>query len=360
MQRFLYFIAGIFSLFLSLAAAPLENETPVDLKFDKVMTIGLDHIANSRFLEAIALFDSLEKVFPKHPAPNFYIAAAYQTWMLTYRFNYYQDILDKNVNRAIEKGNALAEKDNDPWLNFYIGASYGFKALHLFRQHNWISAYFAGSDGIDNFNTALEKMPNLYDAYYGIGAYNYWRTAKSSFIRFIAFWIPDNRELGIEQFNLSIEKGRYCTFEAMNGLIMVYYHHGDYAKALDLNSSALQLSEIKSLSTLYMRGRIYEKLGEWESSQDIFQRILDELILQPHKSISYMVECKYWIAKALANQNRKQEAYKLVTDALIQSKDWNKDNELENPFEDFEIIVEWLEELKEVLENNLAEKTLLQ
>ena len=42
-------------------------------------------------------------------------------------------------------------------------------------------------------------MPNPYDCYYGLGSYHYWRTAKSKFVRTIAFWMKDKQQVKIQR-----------------------------------------------------------------------------------------------------------------------------------------------------------------
>lgn len=335
------------------------DRAPVDVTFHKALTRGLNYVANNCFIEALVFFDSLQQAFPDHPAPYFYKAATYQGWMMTYRFNKFQNELYENANLAIEKGTKLLEKNHDPWLNFYVGAAYGYKAIHRFRQHNWIGAYLYGAKGIDNFNTALEKLPNLYDCYYGLGGYNYWRTAKSKFIRTFIFWLEDKRQLGLEQYKLSIDKGCYCVYEATHGLVIAYYHHGDYDKALALNENAMKLSTPPPLGTLYMRGRLMVRLGKWSEVQEVYQKILDRLVAQPYQSISYQVECKYWIAEALSAQNQTEHAYQLAASALVQSENWIKDNELENPFESFNEIRAQLKILSEKLQAEVTKQAFL-
>jgi tetratricopeptide (TPR) repeat protein len=344
----LFNVEFLFSPENSIAFA--AERAPADPTFHEALVTGLHHVANNRFHQALAVFDSLERAFPQHPAPNFHKAATYQSWMLTYRFNKFQNELYENANLAIEKGTKLLETKDDPWLNFYVGAAYGYKALHRFRQHNWIGAYFDGAKGIRNFTTALEKLPELYDCYYGFGSYNYWRTAKSKFIRTFIFWMEDKRELGLAQFRLSIEKGRYCGYEATHGLMIAYFHYGDYAKALALNDTAMQFSHPPPLGTLYLRGRLMIQLKKWPEVQAVYQALLDQIVAQPFQSISYQVECKYWIAEALTAQNQTERAYQLAASALAQSESWMKGNELENPFESFEEIQVRLRKLCERLQ----------
>jgi hypothetical protein len=326
------------------------EKAPIDTTFHEVLMRGLNHTSNFRFSAALAMFDSLQKHFPNHPAPHFYKTATYQSWMLTYRFNLYQNELFQNAKLAIEKGTELLKKDNDPWLNFYVGAAYGFVALHRFRKHNWVGAFLDGRKSINNLKTALEKSPNLYDCYFGLGSYHYWRSAKYKFIKFLIFWMEDKREVGLEQLRFSVEHGRYCPYEAIHGLVIAYYHHGEYAKALELNDIAMNLNEIPSLGTLYMRGRLMAWYEKWPAVLEIFQEILQRLEAQPYSSIGYQVECKYWIAEALKNQNHLKKSHQMVIDALTQSKKRIKKNELESAFENFDDIKKRLLRLNEDLQ----------
>ncbi|MFC1541162.1 tetratricopeptide repeat protein [Candidatus Latescibacterota bacterium] len=351
------FIVLLMFIFLNNNEVPIaqSNErAPIDSTFQGVLTIGINHVSNNRYEEALALFDSLQQVFPYHPAPNFFIAFTYQSWMLTYRFNEFQNEFYKNTKLAIEKGTKLLEKNNDPWLNFYVGAAYGYKALHRFRQFNWIGAYFDGRKGINTLYTALEKLPNLYDCYYGLGSYNYWGSVKSKYIRILVFWMEDKRKLGLDQLQLCIDRGRYCPYEATHGLIIAYYYNGDYDKALTLNNIAMELNDTPSLETLYMRGRLMARFERWSEVQNIFQRILKQLVVYPYQSIGYQVECKYWIAEALISQNHPDDAFNLVVHALTQSKYWIKNKEIDNPIEGFDIIIKRLEILHDTLEKEIG------
>ncbi len=357
-----FYFALFWGIFFS-AALQAGNESPeieagerapIDTLFHEPLTKGFGYISSNRYEDALALFDSLHKAFPEHPAPYLFAAITYQTWMLNFRFNEFQKQLDENVRLSIDKGNKMMEFDDNPRLNFYVASAYSFQALHSFRKHRWIGAYIAGRKAIGNYNRALKKMPNLYDCYLGLGSYHYWRTAKSKFIRIVAFWMRDRRELGLEQIKLSIDHGRYSPEEATYGLIIAYYDHGDYGQALALNAVAMKLDEPPSLGALYMRGRLMAHFERWPEVEEYYREILSRLIDQPYQSIGYQVECKYWICEALKAQNRLAEAYELAGQALVQSRSRKKNSELENPLENFEVIRKRLEKLHEKLGKELG------
>ncbi|MGH7456172.1 MAG: hypothetical protein ACRENG_32760, partial [bacterium] len=118
-----------------------DDLAPIDPAFHEPLSRGIALVFSDRFEESLALFDSLQKAYPDHPGPYFYKAAAYQTWMSSYRFNGFQKELEKNVEEAIAKGTRLMRAKNDPWLLFYMGAAFGYRAFYKFRNYHWLDAY---------------------------------------------------------------------------------------------------------------------------------------------------------------------------------------------------------------------------
>ncbi len=328
---------------------------PADKRFDEPLARGLDYVFSDQYELASALFDSLQKTNPDHPAPFFYKAATLQSWMSSYRFNKFQKELEENVQKAIDKGNVMLEKEkDDPWLNFYVGAAYGYRGFHRFRQHNWIGAYTDGNKGVGNFEKALDKLPELYDCYLGIGTYHYWRTAKSSFLRVIAFWMKDRRDLGLDQIRFSIDHGRYCSVEATFGLIIAYYDHKEFDKAAQLNQIVFNRTSSPVLPALYMRGRLDVQNDKWVEAEKSFRQVLSQLESYKYPSIGYQIECKYWIANALYHHGKSDEAFKVADDALKMVPKRDKDAELENPIDNFNDIKSELDDLYKELKQKLG------
>lgn len=333
---------------------PPNAKAPIDTLFHEPLSSGIKLVYQDRFQEATALFDSLQEAYPDHPAPYFYRAATYQSWMSSYRFSRFQNELEENVKLAIDTGNdLLKERKDDPWLNFYIGAAYGYRAFFRVRSWNFIGAYIDGKKGIGNFKKALEKEPALYDAYLGLGAYHYWRTARSGFIRVIAFWMSDKRDFGLEQIEFAAQHGRYAPEEAGLALVTALYDYEKYEWALEVLEKFMALYQEQLISSLYLYGRIVFHFQRWPEVQETFEEILGRLENYPYPSIGYQVECKYWIAEALRGQDQPEEALSLAESALAQSEQRNKDTELEGQFNNFKDTKNRLKELKKALEKAL-------
>jgi tetratricopeptide (TPR) repeat protein len=262
--------------------------------------------------------------------------------MLNFRINRYQDLMEESVGLAIDTGRSLLKTSDDPWLHLYIGGAYGYRALHRFRQSKWIGAYLDGRKGIENFREALRREPGLHDCYFGLGSYNYWRTAKSRLVRIVTFWLDDNRQLGLEQMRLALDSGYYSSREAAYGLVIAYYDNGDFDEALELNDEIMAYNDPPSLGALYMRGRLMAHYERWPEVEVLNRRILERL---DDQSIGYRVECKYWIAVALHAMDRSDEAYAMTREALQQSRMRDNDAELESAIEGFPAIEKRLVEL---------------
>lgn len=306
-----------------------------DQVFDNAITRGVLLVFTDRHAEGIEIFDSLLKTCPENPAPYFFKAAAYQSWMSSLRTNRFEQELAQNIDEAIRKGNFMLRHKRDPWVSFYVGATYGYRALYGFRKHDWISAYLDAGKGVENFQQALEREPLLYDAYLGLGSYHYWRSAKSETLRLIAFWIPDKRELGLKQLRFAFEHGRYAVHEAGYNLVAAYYDAGQNREAMETLNRTIQGKNAVGLSDLYYKGRLLIRFEKWQEVERTFRDLLMCLQTQDIVSVGYQVECLYWIAVALVAQDRKTEAREVTERALKLGEDRDGYQELEGPFESF-------------------------
>ena len=324
--------------------------TPPDPIFDKAASRGIHLVFNGHFRECMEIFNGLLPKYSDHPAPYFLKAAAYQVWMNNYRLNLFQTELEKNIQTAIDKGKKLLEKGPDPWVNFYVGAAYGYQAFNGFRKHQWIAAYFDSKKGLNHLEEAFILDPKMYDVYLAFGSYHYWRTAKSDFIRIVAFWIPDQRELGLRQLQFSIDHGRYCPNEASYGLVNALFDYGEYEKAYDVLNRTIGKKTELGYSDLYLKGRLLIKLKKWQEAESVLLELIKRLESSEYPSVGYQVDCKYWIAVVFRAQKKNSEALAVAKDALRQSEKRNPDIELDGVFEDFDEIRDQLKILIDELQ----------
>ena len=352
------FLLGFIFLSLSPAfSAPSESVPDLppgtvvskDPIFFDAVSPGMNLVLHDRFKEGLLLFEDIQKNYPDHPAPHFFKAATYQSWMSSSRLNKFQEEFEKNIQLTIEKGNALLKKENNPWILFYVGAAYGYRAFNHFRKHSWINAYFDAKKGVNNFKEALEEDPELFDVYLGLGSYHYWRTAKSNFLRLITFWIPDKRELGLRQLEFAFQHGAYAPEQAGYNLTAAYFDYGQYEKAMQTLNRIIEKKKTEGLSDLYYRGRLLIEFEQWPEAESVFRKIIAHLENDESSSTGYKAECLYWIAALLTKQKKRSQALEFAEMALVESGKRNAGSELEGPFENFREIETRLQMLHQYL-----------
>lgn len=188
---------------------------------------GMEYIYSIKPDKAKAVFEELIKKYPDHPFGHF--GYAMSKWAeLEYLeeesspalFDDYKKLTDK----AIDVGKAWVKKNpNDANAYMCLGGTYGLMARLYIMKHSWLNAYIFGKKAVNNMRQALNVDPELYDAYLGIGTWEYYAGTLPGVIRWLAKLVVNgNAEKGIEYLKLCAEKGHFNRTAAELLLIEIY------------------------------------------------------------------------------------------------------------------------------------------
>ncbi len=259
-----FFQYAVFTLFffsaILLLPSPSHSQT-ADIT-DEIKE-GIDSIYNLDFEKASSQMEKARLQNSDSPAPYFYKAMIY--WGQLF-FNY--DIkavneIDQWLDKTIEKAEKLkGKKGSEAEALFYLGGAYGFKGRVALIRHKWFSAYFNSKKGTKLLEEAVKIDSKNYEAYLGLGMYNYFISRLSGVIKVLAFllFMDGDRDTGIKQLELCAEKGTYGAAEARLVLSSIYIYFE--------NSPQKALRHIKILKDkypynprfIYMEGIAYSKL----------------------------------------------------------------------------------------------------
>ena len=307
---------------------------------------GIHQVHIEEYKEAIATFEKLITLYPEHPMGYFLSAAVYQTIMRNYRINIFETQLDSLLNLAIQFGEKTIRKS---WKNiyayFFLGGAYGFRGFHKVRKRDWIGAFQDGLKGLNELKKAIAMNPQLYDVYYGLGVYHYWRSAKAKFLRFLSF-IKNDQQRGINELWTAIDKGRYTSIDSKYALVAIYYDKKDYQKALSLNQELIQLFPTNP-ACLYLRGRIYEQLANWNEANINYQQLLSHLLISEYKSVGYKIECYYRIGYCHYKLGEFEQASTHIQTALSLTNKRDPSREIEGPLENLNEIIKSIKQLQQ-------------
>jgi tetratricopeptide (TPR) repeat protein len=235
-------VAGVMLLLVVMVLALSSPVLAIRPDTDKRILDGLDAAYSMDFERAASLFAEADRLEPEHPAGLFFLASL--QW-----FEYSQNAdvpktaneLEPKFNQLIDRALDLSRKmyaknHDDPEANFYLGAIYGMKGRWLLIQRKWIRAAHYGYKGYKYFKRTIELNPEYYDAYLGLGMYDYYSDTLPTVLKFAANLIArGDKQRGLRYIETTMEKGHYSVTEAKLFLISVLIdYEGQPEKALGL------------------------------------------------------------------------------------------------------------------------------
>jgi tetratricopeptide (TPR) repeat protein len=260
MKRF----KGLFiSCFLITGGVFSHAQGPVrDTPTGTALEQGLWWLYQLQYEHARKLFEQYSTANPKDPAGYFYKTAA-DWWQLAQEMDQpLPDIADRLITDyqdTVHVAGVILSSSTDPKelgrAALYSGGAEGLKGRWQVTDGQWVKAYFSGKHGHKLLKKAIEYDPTLYDAYLGLGIYDYYTDSLPGVQKVLAaLLIHGDRVRGLQELQWAIEKGEHASVEARMFLIEIYtYHENHPEKGLEVakelhrefpRSPAMHLAEI--------------------------------------------------------------------------------------------------------------------
>lgn len=188
---------------------------------------GIDFIYTIKPIEARKIFEEISNKYPGHPFGSFGIAMS--KWA---EFEYLDEQTSSELDDEYHKLTDKALKDGERWVKdnpsdayarMCLGGIYGLLARLYLTQHKWIKAYFTGRKAVYNMRKALEIDPEIYDAYLGLGLWEYSAGTLPSVIKLLSkFLISGSPQRGIEYLKICADKGYFNKIAAQLLIIEIF------------------------------------------------------------------------------------------------------------------------------------------
>nr|MBN2277854.1 tetratricopeptide repeat protein [candidate division Zixibacteria bacterium] len=229
----------IFIVFFILIAVPSRILAETTIHDPAIAKIS-DDIYINNFRAAIESSQNIIDREPGNPLGYFLLGAIYQTVSEEYRNDSFKDDIDSNLEMAIDLCDKRLDKDPDNAGYYFIsGAAYGYLGLHRAFHGNWWTAFRDGLKCNSNLKIALELDSTFYDAYWGLGAYYYYRTLKAKDFIWLPF-ITDDREKGMSMIRRAIDSGFLANELARPSFLRIYTFENRYDEVITLADSLLE------------------------------------------------------------------------------------------------------------------------
>jgi tetratricopeptide (TPR) repeat protein len=273
----------------------LSAQVPEDTLHDLALK-GIDLATMLQYKEASDTFERMIALAPNDPRGYFLRSAVY-FWM--YSADMHNEELGekfKNLSyEAVEVAEQQLDKNPDDIdALFYLGGAYGSLGRYYGMKQSYLKAYWYGKKGVNILEDVIERDSTYYDAYLGLGIYHYLADILPRFVKMLSFLlgIDGDRERGIHELNLAVEKGVYVKTEAMFFLGAIYtYREREYGKALKIWNDLLKTYPGNPGVLIHM-GRCYSNQGNCSRAVEIYEKILaqkEKAALIPISSIHYQL-----------------------------------------------------------------------
>lgn len=260
---------------------------------------GLAKAYNMELEAAEKIYNRIIDLYPNEPFGYFYIAQIYYWTFLGSKDKGEYQVFSKFSNLAQEKIDKILEQDeNNIRVNFIAGNLALFNAMANATNESSVDAFWASKSSVNYFEKVLQLNPKFYDAYLGLGLFDYAMSFVPEFLQWAVnlSGLSSDKERGLRYIKIAYKKGSSETTESAFHLAKIYT---DYLADFD---SAY--SFITSLIPKYPRNTLFH----YQYAVSLIKgRELDRAI-QPLNTVIRLNNKRFPQISALAHY-RKGEVY---------------------------------------------------
>jgi hypothetical protein len=211
-----------------------------DAEADRLIRNASDATYHLRLDEARTAAQELQQKYGDHPAGFLIVAETYwwqaqgdpQNERIEKAYYSAQELAQSKAETAVKAG-----KYSKPEVLAYLASAHGsYARFEVTQKGSFYRAMRAGLRAHKFAEQVYALDPNYYDIYVGLGAFNYFAGTLPGVIKPFAwlFGARGNKDLGVQQLQTAMQKGRYSRTEAR----IVYYtallSHKEYSAAFPI------------------------------------------------------------------------------------------------------------------------------
>ena len=285
---------SLISIFLLTAAAygGILSDTSVRPIIQKTIEMRFEN----RYDEADSIIDSLRTAYPNDPAPLFLKGS-----------NLHDNMSNREDYREVERMNAILdsaialalEDSTDPWNDWIIGSSLGYKAIGEAQEGSYLSAYSSARDALAFLKISMTKPQTRADAALGAGGYYFWVSSSIGFLVYLPL-VPDNRDEGLDFLRDARDNSIYSRDAALHAMVYVFLEAGMIDSARTARDVVAERYP-SSILPFWYDIAITEKDGDLEEYFVAAERLCDLLDTLGTKQSANFVEMHHYAAIAAKN-----------------------------------------------------------
>jgi|WetSurMetagenome_2_1015567.scaffolds.fasta_scaffold17099_3 hypothetical protein len=191
---------------------------------DKQIQVGLSKIYNFNWEDGFKAFNSIIKKNPDDPRGYHYKSLIF-LWF--YLGNLNETNLDSFIyfsDKSLELAETKKRQKPSAEICYLIGSIYYNKSIAEARGGNYLQALWTSNQMKSNLEDAVKLKPDFYDAFLGLGLYNFALSQIPSTLEWAAnlVGITADKEMGLDYVKKTVQKGRLSKVDAQYYLSQLY------------------------------------------------------------------------------------------------------------------------------------------
>ena len=297
-------LAFIYFYSINILQAQPSNATPDDSLIQKGIELAIQH----DYKNAEKIFQQIIDNYPQQPEGYFFMAATIQSKMMDFETKKWDTEFFNYINLTLKLAHTNIHKSSNKnyWAKVYKGSALSYLAFVEGRRGKYLAAIRHGFMGISLLKKISQIQSEVYDVFFGIGSYNYWRSRMTRSINWLPI-ISDQRENGIRMIKKAINKGRFTRYAALNEIIWILIDAGKPEEAFEYAQQGLAKFP-QSRFFLWGAAKSASAQKNYPAAIFYFQQILNSITKSHFNNYYNEFICRLNLTKCYIETSRLTEA----------------------------------------------------
>jgi len=223
-----------------------------------------------------------------------------------------RELIDSSI-KLCDSGLEVSIGTAAAFYYLWRGHAHVYRSVFESRFGSFTSAIKHGFRAHDDYRKGLKNDSAVYDLYFGLGNYHYWKSVKAGLLRTIGL-VNNDIEKGLNEIHLAVDSGMYFSGAAENSLIWIWLNEKKYDSVIVLANKMLE-NYPDSRTLRWPLAEAYNKSGNHEKSAELYS-FLRHHFANNKGNYFNLIECDYLLYQCYQNLNFKSKA-----DEILESVD---------------------------------------
>lgn len=269
-------------------------------------------LLNDQFSQAGLLCDSFISGHPNAEIGYLFKAGALLGEMSEKEEAVYSAELKKLVDTVIalcDKQLEHEKKTDAAFSYLWRGNAHVYRSLFESHFGSFTSAIKNGFKARDDYENGLIHDSSLYDLYFGLGNYHFWKSVKAGLLRTLGL-VSNETDKGLNEIKLAADSGKFFQEAARNSQLWIWLEQKEYERVLIQGKKILdKFPESRNLR--WPVAQAYFKSGDFNGAVGVYS-FLRDYFDKSRGNYFNLIECDYYLHECYKNLGWKEKADEIL------------------------------------------------